>query len=390
MDIKLYTDYLVHILKSAINKTEPEPIPDGIDENEFLQFCAFHKLENIVYLTIGDKLSEMAQKILSERYNRSVFVSATQQYYLEEVESALNENGIDYLVLKGRELVKLYPSEDMRQSADFDIYLGRENAKKAKDIMLGLGFEILSYTDTDEHDEYIADKVAMCEIHPVLIQNNHPWQTECNRIPERLIKKEEKSHELKMSNEDFYLYNLAHTAKHMKYAGIGIRAFLDMWLIYKNYSDSFNWDYLNEKLKLAKLDEFEKNTRKLCAFWFEGEDADDTICAMALYVAKSGWVGTKEQEKSTALAEAAGNTKSVKAAKLSKMKEMFFAPYSAMVVRYPILKKHKWLLPFCRIHRALRAIIKRRDVIRDVTNDLENGDMQTGKAIVALKQKIGL
>ncbi len=390
MDIKLYTDYLVHILKSAINKTESEPMPDGIDENEFLRFCAFHKLENIVYLTIGDKLSEMAQKTLSERYNRSVFVSAMQQYYLEEVESALGENEIDYLVLKGRELVKLYPSEDMRQSADFDIYLGRENSKKAKDIMLGLGFEILSYTDTDEHDEYIADKVAMCEIHPVLIQNNHPWQTECNRIPERLIKKDEKSHELKMSNEDFYLYNLAHTAKHMKYAGIGIRAFLDMWLIYKNYSDSFDTDYLNEKLKLAKLDEFEKNTRKLCELWFDGKDADETIYAMAVYVAKSGWVGTKEQEKSTALAEAAGNTQSVKAAKLGKMKEMFFAPYSAMVVRYPILKTHKWLLPFYRIHRALRAIIKRRDVIRDVTNDLENGDMQTGKAIVALKKQIGL
>ncbi len=390
MDIKLYTDYLVHILKSAINKTEPDPIPECISEGEFLQFCAFHKLENIVYLTIGDKLSENAQKAMSERYNRSVFVSATQAYYLEEVENALRENGMDYLVLKGRELVKLYPSEDMRQSADFDIYLGRENSKKAKDIMLDLGFEILSYTDTDEHDEYIADKVAMCEIHPVLIQNNHPWQTECNKIPERLLKNDDKPHELKMSNEDFYLYNLAHTAKHMKYAGIGIRAFLDMWLIHRAYSESFDMEYLNEKLELANLAEFEKNTRKLCDYWFGGREADDTIKAMTMYVAKSGWVGTQEQEKSTALAEAAGNTQSVKAAKLGKLKEMFFAPLSSMAVRYPILKKHKWLLPFCRIHRALRAIIKRRDVIRDVANDLETGDMQTGKAIVALKRQIGL
>ncbi len=388
MDIKLYTDYLVHILKKAIDGQTPDAMPDGINEREFLRFCAFHKLENIVYLTIGDRLSEETQKTLSERYNRSVFVSATQQYYLEEVENAFAQNGMDYLVLKGRELVKLYPSEDMRQSADFDIYLGRENSKKAKDIMLGLGFEILSYTDTDEHDEYIADKVAMCEIHPVLIQNNHPWQTECNKIPERLIKTE--SCELKMSDEDFYLYNLAHTAKHMKYAGIGIRAFLDMWLIYKKYSDRFNMDYLNEKLKLANLYEFEENTRKLCSYWFENEDADETIRAMALYVVRSGWVGTVEQEKSTALAEAAGNTESVQAAKFGKYKSMFFAPYDAMAVRYPILKKHKWLLPFCRIHRAIRAIIKRRDVIRDVANDLESGDMQTGKAIVALKKQIGL
>lgn len=390
MDIKIYTDYLVHILKSAIEGQTPNAMPDSIDERLFLQFCTFHKLENIVYLTIGDKLSGNAQKALSERYNRSVFVSATQAYYLEEVENAFNENGIYYLILKGRELVKLYPSEDMRQSADFDIYLGRENSKKAKDIMLGLGFEILSYTDTDEHDEYVADKVAMCEIHPVLIQNNHPWQAECSRIPERLIRVDEKSVELKMSNEDFYLYNLAHTAKHMKYAGIGIRAFLDMWLIYKAYGQSFDWDYLNEKLALANLTEFEKNTRRLCDYWFEGKETDDTIKAMALYVAKSGWVGTEEQEKSTALAEAAGNTTSVKAAKLGKFKEMFFAPLSAMTARYPILKKYKWLLPFCRVHRALRAILMRRDVIRDVAKDIEAGDMETGKAIVGLKKQIGL
>ena len=390
MDIKLYTDYLVHILKSAIDGQAPDAMPDAIDESVFLQFCAFHRLENIVYLTIGDKLSENAQKALFERYNRSVFVGATQSYYLEEVENAFGKNNIDYLVLKGRELVKLYPSEDMRQSADFDMYLGRENSKKAKDIMLGLGFEIISYTDTDEHDEYIADKVAMCEIHPVLIQNNHPWQAECNRIPERLIKSDNKPHELKMSNEDFYLYNLAHTAKHMKYAGIGIRAFLDMWLIYKAYGQSFDWDYLDEKLALANLTEFEKHTRRLCDYWFESKETDDTVKAMAVYVAQSGWVGTYEQQKSTALAENAGKTQSVKMAKLKKYTGIIFSPYETMVQRYPILKKHKWLLQFCRIHRALRAVIKRRDVIRDVAKDIEAGDMGTGKAIVELKKSIGL
>lgn len=390
MDIKLYTDYLVHILKSAIDGQTPDTIPDAVDESVFLQFCAFHKLENIVYLTIGDRLSENAKKIMAERYNRSVFVGATQAYYLEEVETALAKNNIDYLVLKGRELVKLYPSEDMRQSADFDIYLGRENSKKAKDIMCDLGFEIMSYTDTDEHDEYIADKIAMCEIHPVLIQSNHPWRKECNCIPERLIKSEGKPHELKMSNEDFYLYNLAHTAKHMKYAGIGIRAFLDMWLIFRTYGQSFDWDYLDEKLALANLTEFEKNTRRLCDYWFEDKETDDTVKAMAVYVAQSGWVGTYDQQKSTALAENAGKTQSVKVAKLKKYTQIIFSPYETMVQRYPILKKHKCLLPLCRIHRALRAVIKRRDVIRDVAKDIEAGDMETGKAIVELKKSIGL
>lgn len=389
MDIKIYTQYLVHILKSAIEQVTPNPIPENIDEGFLLRFAEFHKLLNIVYLTIGDRLSPESQKQLSELYNRSVYKSAAQQYYLEEVENALRDNKICYLVLKGKNLAELYPSEDMRQTADFDIYLGRENSKKAKEIMVALGFDIMSYTDTDEHDEYIIDKVAMCETHPVLIQNKHPWQEECNKITDRLLSTE-KPYELKMSNEDFYLYNLAHTAKHMKVAGIGIRAFLDMWLIDRKYSSVIDRDVLDEKLKKANLYEFDKNARNLWEYWFCSKVPDDLTLAMAEYVAESGWVGTLNQMQSTDLAEAAGNANSVKTAKLKKYASMFFISYEDMADKYSVLKKHKWLLPFCYIYRFFNIILKKRDIMARVSDGLESGDMQTGKAIVDLKKRIGL
>ncbi len=389
MDIMKYAEYLVYVLNCATSGEAAAGLPKNLDEDVFLSFCAMHKLDNIVYLTIGDKLSDNTKKTLADRYNKYVYISAIQQYYLEQVETAFAENNIDYLLLKGREIVKLYPSEDMRQSADFDIYLGRKNCKIAKNIMTDLGFEIISYTDTDDHDEYIADKLAMCELHPVLIQNNHPWQEECNKIPERLVDGE-KPHEKRMCNEDFYIYNLAHTAKHMKLAGIGIRAFLDMWLIYKKYRDSFDIAYLEEKLKLANLYEFHINTIKLCEYWFCNNEADDLIKAMATYVAESGWVGTVEQQKSTALAETAGSFNSKSATKIKKYMKMLFLPYEIMAEQYPILKKHKWLLPICYIYKAFRAMIKSRDIIVNVSKELEAGDMQTGKAIVELKTRVGL
>lgn len=46
-------------------------------------------------------------------------------------------------------------------------------------------------------------------------------------------------HCYEMIVEDFYAYNLAHTAKHMKLSDIGIRVFLDQRLIYKKYGDVF-------------------------------------------------------------------------------------------------------------------------------------------------------
>ena len=390
MNLDIYVKYITHLLSSTINGSEPDKIPSDIDFEFLFRLCRFHRIENIIYLALQDRLPENAKAIFEQAYEKSVYIQAMQHYYLEAIENAFEAEGIDYLLLKGKEISSLYPTEDMRQSSDFDIYIGRDNSEKAKDIMLREGFEIEAYSDTnDDHDEYIADKIILCELHRVLIQNKHPWQDECNKIPERL-ERVGSSHRMKMTSEDFYVYNLAHTAKHMKFSGIGIRAFLDMWIIYNKLKDSFNKDVLSEKLRLANLTEFDINSRKLCEYWFEGKQADETTLAMADYVVKSGWVGTYEQMQSTALAENAGATNSVQYAKFKRYWSILAVPYDKMVIRFPILKKYKLLTPFFHIYRIFRTLFKRRDLIRDINSEMESGDIKTGKAILELKKSIGL
>ncbi len=393
MDLREYTKYLTYVLACAIDGTEPDGLPEGMDEAVFLELCKFHKLENIVYLTIGDKLSETSRAYLEETYNRLLFLQATQQYYLETIEDEFENAKIPYLILKGRELAKLYPREDMRQSSDFDIYIGRENSQKARDIMTDVGFEILAYNDhDDDHDEYLADKCVMCELHRVLIQDNHPWQAECNKMPERMILTDGTECCYKLSPEDFYAYNLAHAAKHMKLSGVGIRVFLDQWLILNKYENEINWDKLNDILDKCNLVEFNKNTIALCEYWFENKTPEDIqkIGEMADYVARSGWVGTEEQMTATEVAENAGVTSSRKVAKLKVCWDIIASPYESMVERYPFLRKHKWLTFFCRIHRVFNAIFKKRDLVKKVTSGMDNGDMELGKKIVKFKKGIGL
>ncbi len=392
MNLELYTSYLTEVLKSAITNTDAPDFPDGLNENDFFEFCKFHKLENIVYLTIGNKFSESKQQEMGSIYNHLLMVQAKQQYYLEELEITFENEGIDYLLLKGREIARLYPSEDMRQSSDFDIYIGKAMPQKAKEIMLKLGYDILAYSDeNDDHDEYVIDKCVMVELHRVLIQSNNPWQEECNKMTDRLNVKSGTKHCMELSLEDFYAYNLAHTAKHMKLSGIGIRAFLDQWLVYRHYKDKINTEKLNEILIKCNLYEFNQNALELCAYWFEGKsDVGHTIKQMADYVAKSGWVGTHEMTMATEVAQNAGITTSKSVAKIKKYVEILSAPYEQMVFRYPILKKHRWLTFFCRIHRAIRAVFKRRDLIKNISNDVENANMDMGKQIVEFKKSIGL
>lgn len=390
-----YTRYLTHLLRCAVKGEKAENMPKDIDEKKFFDFCLSHKVENIAYYALKETdISRITSEVwakFEEFYMHAITIEAVQQYYLELVEAEFEKAGIDYLVLKGREIAKFYPSSDMRQSSDFDIYIGNRNAKKCRDIMLKNGFNILAYSDDNDcHDEYIIDKFVMCELHRVLIQDNHMWRDECNKIPERLILCEDTKHHYKMNKEDFYLYNLAHTAKHMKLSGIGIKAFLDIWLIYNKYKDCLNMEYLNEKLNLCGLVEFDKNARSLCRYWFDGEEPSSLIKKMSAYVAESGWIGTQDQVLSGQLAESAGESSSKLVAKVKKCVSIIMSPYEDMVKRYPILKKYKWIMPLCRIHRVFYTAIYKRDLVKSITNDLDSGDMEMGKQILKFKREIGL
>ena len=395
MNIDLYTEYAVHLLRCAVLNEQAKNMPEGIEPEVFLKFCLLHKIENIAYIALKNTdmsgFTEETAKAFKEYYMHAITADASQQYYLEIITDEFEKHGIDYLVLKGRELAKLYPSSDMRQSSDLDIYIGNDNAEKAKEIMLDMGADIEAYSDTnDDHDEYRIDGL-LCELHRALIQGTYPWQEECNRITDRLIKDDSSKHCCKMCDEDFYLYNLAHAAKHMKFSGVGIKVFLDLWIILNKYKDRLDWDYLKDKLELCHLTEFEKNAEKLCEYWFEGKTSpEEKIKKMSRYAAVSGWVGTEQQAKSTELAETAGRSSSTKLAKLKKCIDIVFSPYESMAARYPVLEKHKWLTPFCRLHRALSAALFKRELVKNVTGELDKGSMEEGKAILAFKNSIGL
>ena len=395
MNIGGYVDYLIHLLRCAIKEENPSNFPEELDFKRFYELCRAHKLENIVYLMLKKTnmagIPEEQAKKLEVAYKQTMMITATQQHYQERVEKAFEENSIDYLVLKGRELAKLYPSSDMRQSADFDMYIGEKNAQNAKDTMINLGFAVKDYSEDENHDEYVVEPWVLCELHRVLIQGNYPWKKGCNKIVDNLILCNGTEHCYEMSNEDFYVYNLAHAAKHMKFSGIGIKVFLDMQVIYSKYKDCFDYKYLDSKLQACNLKEFEKNARLLCEYWFEeNKDASPLIKKMALYVVSSGWVGTVEQMSATEAAEKAGNTNSKPVAKMKKCIDVIMSPYETMVERYPILRKHKWLTPFYRIRRGVSAIVKKRDLIKSVTESIDKTDMDAAKRILDFKKSIGL
>ena len=355
MELSPYVKYVTNLISSFLSGKDVEPFPDSLDANLFFRFCVFHKIQNLVYRALAN--TQMPEE-LAKNFKASYF-------------SSLNFMAV--------------------QSSDFDIYIGSEKAELARDVMMGLGFSVDDYADDDGHDKYVINNGILCELHRVLIQNDFPWKNECNKIPERVIKTSGKEHRFEMTTEDAYIYNLAHAANHIKTAGIGIRVFVDLWLMWSKCKDSLDMEHLEETLEKANLKRFEECARALFLYWFEGkETSDPTIMAMADFVAESGWIGTYNQYASAKLANESADSSSSATAKLESYKKMIFPSYEDLAKRYPKAKEHKILVPYYYVYRIVKSLFGKDKGAKRVMSEINTADLQAGQDLLKLKKEIGL
>ena len=391
MNFKDYVSYLIHLIRCTILDIVPDSLPEGMELGKLLSLARKHSIENIAYVALA-KLNlpqSDALKMFCEYHSHAILNDATQQYYLEMVTDELEKREIRHCIMKGPVIKKLYPTSDLRQSGDLDIFVDDENTETVKQLMEEMGFAVKDYDRSHSHDEYEIDKKIVIEIHRTLISNQCPWQKECQKIADRLVPVKGYNYRFDMTDEDYYLYMIGHMAKHMNSSGMGIKMVLDVWVYLNHFNNKLNWDMLNESLELCGLKEFEENIKKLCSYWFEDKQADGMIECLAAYVAVSGNFGTYEQLVAGEAARNAGKTSNKAVGRLGYYMSLFFWPYNKMKERYTVLKKYPFLLPFCWIHRAYKSVTNKEkaDSIRSRYDDV---DMEYGRKLVEFKKEIGL
>lgn len=390
MDI--YINYLISLLKSAILGTEPSKVPEETELEELFKTAKRHSVANVLYNSLA-KLDIADKKKLSsfeQEYARALYLEVKQQYYLEMLCEALEKNKIRHVLMKGIVIKPLYPSPDMRLSGDLDIFIDEENCPRVKKIMDELGYATELFNESVGHDEYLIDNAVRVEIHRRLVSNKCPWDKKCQEITQRVVLDEPYQYRYKMSNEDYYLYMIAHIAKHMKYSGAGIKMVLDVWVFLRHYADKLDMDILNERLKYCGLDKFDANVRALVDYWFNDKEADKLTKKLADYIVQSGSFGTHKQLVAGEMAKNAAGTQSRVIGTLSYYVQIFFMPYNQMKESYPVLKKMPVLLPFLWVYRACRTIFFKKEKAEKIKNRYKDVDMQYGKELVDFKKQIGL
>ncbi len=369
------SSYLIHLIGCALDNTSPEELPENVTWQDIYKLAKYHSVENLVFYSV-EKLEKKPDEELYKRWkesrDRAIFKGITQLYERDVIIEKLTQAEIDICPLKGCIIKELYPSQDMRTMADLDILMDSNKADAVRKVFKEMGY-VLDHIDEEGHDVYQKKPVMSIEMHHYLVPLDS-LQKEIIKYYEkqwkRLISDKNNIYLYSMSKEDFYIYHIAHMVKHYKLGGTGIRSFMDIYIYKKHYNDLLDWKYIYGELEKMKIRDLAVTFEKVVDAWFYDGIIDDEVEQVTTYVLTSGTYGTLERSHKAVMQNKLKNSNN----KLTYVIKRIFPNLKTMKKGYVILYKFPIVLPFCWIHRGIKALIykDKRKKIKIEANLMKN------------------
>ncbi len=359
---------VVALMKSALTG-QIQPLPEGFSMDEVLQIIKSHHMEVPVYegaILCGVDTADAAMQTLFLKYCKSLQVSVRQMREVERVFRIFEENGIDYMPLKGCKLKQLYPKPEFRGMGDADILVRMEQYEKIRPLMQELGF-----TEEFESDHEIAWRSdgLFLELHKCLIPSYNKdfyayfadgWQQA----------KQENGTRYAMTAEDELIFLFTHFAKHYRDGGIGCRYIADLW-VYLQAHPELDEVYVEAQLQKLQLLEFYRNIRRVIEVWFEDASSDEKTDFITDFVFSGGSWGSAESKLISQTVRDSRYTPVSFSAKLVFLWKTAFPDIYALREKYPVLKKRPRLLPVVWLWRPFYKLLFERQALREQKRRLD-------------------
>ena len=351
----------INILKSAITG-QTYPLPEDFDLDACLEMVRMHHMPTLIYegaVRCGvDKNSPAMQQLLRS-YFAALIKSEKQVQAVTELFRVFEENGIDYMPLKGSKMKFLYPKPELRMMGDADILIRTEQYERIKPLLPGLGYQQRNESD---HELVWLSGSLYLELHKRLIPSYNEDFYDYYGSGWHLAHPE-KGNRYTMSPEDEWIYLFTHFAKHFRDGGIGCRHVVDLW-VYLRHHPEMDEVYIRQELEKLYLLEFYGYIRMLLDVWFGDQETDDRTNFMTDYIFASGSWG---QIDNRTLSIIVRDSKSIKGTegKFRYLMRTAFPPVNALNTKYTILRKAPWMLPAVWVYRPFyKLLCERGDVIK--------------------------
>ncbi len=353
---------MLYLCGCALTGAEPRAERlSGASLKELYSISRYHSLTALVCEALSglEPSSEEDAKVLAA-FESAKQMSVRKNLMLDteraNIFAFMEQRGIWYMPLKGVILKDMYPKMGLRQMADNDILFDAAYRKDVRDRFEAQGYEVESYGEGN-HDVYLKPPIYNYEMHVSLYDGYHSpkWNDYYKDVKDRLISTADGAHGYRFTDEDFYIYFLAHGFKHFDGGGTGLRFLIDTYVYLEKKRELMDLDYIEGELSKLGLVDFERDCRELAfaifgnveAFCFEGLSAERRD--MLMYFVTSGTYGTVQHSVHNAL-EKEGRASYV-------MRRLF--PGTHIMKAYHPMFGHRWLLPIGWIYRAFVVLFRR-------------------------------
>ena len=310
--------YLLHLFACSLNGELPHEIPDDCSWEAVFGLASQNGIQGLLWEavkrldTVPDELRTAWEGVANAILIRNVQLDADRA----EIVKRLSERGVSYLVLKGAALLPLYPSPSMRTMSDNDVLFGfvepddnggyrvrgssederaaslDEAGRIVRNVMRDMGYTVLEHGGDVCDIQFSKAPYYRYEMHFALMERHRPYYFYFENPWRRAVPVEIEApgagREFRFSDEDQYVYMIAHAYKHESMGGEGARILADIAVVLRAAGDGFDVSYVEEELSRMGLSDFERSLRELTLALLDGDDLNIHLEGTAMQLVARG------------------------------------------------------------------------------------------------------
>ena len=261
---------------------------------------------------------------------------------LEDIGNVLDDAKIPYIFLKGADLRNLYPDPNLRTSSDIDVLVHEEDLGKAVESI----------------EAYMKSSRVFLELHFSIRENMENIDRMLARVWE-FAKPTGNGTRYELTPEFQIVYIIAHMSYHILSGGIGIRMFLDLWLL--RTKTAYDKSVVDQMCAECGILKFYQICSDLTDVWMEDKAHTETTRMLEAFCLSGGVFGNAENA-------AAARRRGTSAA--GHLFSRLFVSRHFLENEYPELKGKPYLLPYYQMKRWIRLLDrqKRQNALSEFRN----------------------
>lgn len=370
-----------------IRQDDQRPIRGQLDWERIYRVADYHKVTNLVYLSMlgnGKKIPQRWQEAFAERYRQGLQYGEVCKDAEQEILALLDMREISCAILESCEFRNLYQIPESASNIPLRLLMDEESYTLAKGYLVDLGYETdRFYTGFGERMKRISGICVEIYRKPPFL--THAYEKQMQFLLRRAFIKEPYHTVRTLSFEDRFIFYMARCAYRYAQDELVIRELIDLYLYHRIWKEQINQSHVKKVLSDFRVEQLADKLLQLSYMWFgsleelnldeeqryepyEFDGLEDRILSRGILNSEMNETEQqavilremieKDEDKERRQERFARwrqrNTERRK--EMGRKLRWLFPEYRYMCTIYPILEKIPIFLPFCWGMRLLRFL----------------------------------